>query len=143
MLRRTKILSSISFALAMLTLLVFAVLPHHHHGVAVCVVVEHCTQSDDLHDGHNCCDDTKHNNLCITETEYIAPDNSIKCRESSCDNHSHDHAHFLPLICVFLDTILCDVDPLIHKYEYGEYLAIYKSAYVGQCNSLRAPPEII
>lgn len=139
-----KILSMLSVSVATFILLVFAIVPHHHHGGVVCMVIEQCEQNatSNEHRGHNGCDDVNHNNLCLTETEYVTSSNDdTACKVSSCDSHDHTHInHILPLLCVIVDAFVGISDISIKEYAYSEFVPACQSLYVGLANGLRAPP---
>jgi len=143
-----KRIISISFiALASFILLILAIVPHHHHEGLACIVMEMCEQDNQVNDEHTdhreLPDNSEHNQSCIGESQYIAPQttNEIKCKVFSCQNH--DFTHLFPILFLAADFLIYNAGISISDFKYGEYILFYKSAEANQFHGLRAPPFTI
>ncbi len=141
-------ISILSVAISVLVLLVFAILPHHHHEDWACVIMELCEQDNpvnDEHTHHNEASEEGHNGSCISESEYIVNNfnDETKCKVFSCKDDNHSHILFFPIYFLVADSLNFDIGKSCPKTEYGEYISFYKSAEATQFHSLRAPPAIL
>jgi hypothetical protein len=131
----------------------FTVIPHHHHGMMVCIATEQqCEHKCEYgHDEHHTCMEHHDSNdtnpqtytHCVAEGEYFIPDShEINCKISSCA--LHDARYFLPLL--FTPANLPDdlnIVPAGTRYRYGAVVLLQDSIYAGQICGLRAPPAVL
>ncbi|MEG1554299.1 MAG: DUF6769 family protein [Rikenellaceae bacterium] len=128
-------LSILFIAASTFLLFAFTILPHHHHGEIACIL-KHCVQENN--DNNEC--DKPQEGSCLIETGYVAflNDNATRCNISSCCDN--DHIHLFPMVFIFSDLLASNVYFLNQNLDYKEYHSFYKSIYVGNNRSLRAPP---
>lgn len=91
-----RILSILSVAIAVTSLVGFAVFPHHHHDDGIiCLITDEC-EHDHRHHADDCAD---HHGACVSSMDYTEPqvDGGLKCRICPCGNPAHDHLAFMPL----------------------------------------------
>jgi hypothetical protein len=154
-----RVFSISVIALAVITLLVSVIVPHHHHGNMVCIVASHCEHecnnagydcegdfSDCRHHQHD--NDNKdgqpfHNN-CIARANYVVSDQSevkYKLRTNDEDNHN---PHFAPVF-LYLTDLYDTAAKIVYltKHRYRDKGTFPESANVNRINGLRAPPYSI
>lgn len=141
-----RIPAIIFILLANVTLLVHAVIPHHHHEKEVCIVSSHCESDSQAHDH----DDAKHNHEhdgedsvddCVLQQILISPPNKIKHEIKSLDidtdrfQADHSQAVFTEnnfvLACI---SCIPKAKPPLLVFTYLNYA----STVLG----LRAPPTV-
>ncbi|MDR0431252.1 MAG: hypothetical protein LBH58_12345 [Tannerellaceae bacterium] len=137
-----KRLFSISFiALSNLILLILVVVPHHHHEGLACIVMEICEQDNQVNDEHTghqeLPDDSEHDQSCIAESKYIAP-NETKCKVFSCPNYGF--THLFPALFLAADLLIYDRGISTSCCKYGAYILFHTSAEANPFHGLRAPP---
>jgi hypothetical protein len=126
-------LSILPVIVAAFLLITFTAIPHHHHGIMMCVEL---VQGEDTHHGEEHRADNAH---CVAETEYLVFENhDINGKALTC-NHPYP---ILPTL--FATANLWDGNltaPITGlNYTYRIYSALYTSTDVCSQHGLRAPP---
>jgi len=123
---------SISFlTAAMCVLLLLKVMPHHHHGEAVCLeAAERCAHTEDGHQHVHC----------IADAEYVTCENHETHGKVYSCTQPH-HFHFGPLSAIvpaFADAYAALFAAT--RYKYGIFIS--PDAHGLNCtpHGLRAPP---
>lgn len=140
-----RIISIICIAISTLVLLVFAILPHHHHGEETCIVMEYCEQDDAINDEHTCHNNEtneQHGGSCAVELKFTVPhfNDEAKCKISSCKEYNHNHIYFSPVYFLVADFFRVDIGDSATGTDCVERISFYESADAGQSHGLRAPP---
>lgn len=143
-----RIISITSIAISVFVLLMFAILPHHHHEGAACIMMEFCEWDNtvnDEHTHHSEVPNEGHNESCIFESKYIVSNfnNEIKCKASSCKDYNHNHIQLFSVYFLAEDLLNFDTGNFCLSTEYGESISFYKLAEANQFHGLRAPPAIL
>jgi hypothetical protein len=138
-----KRLSISLVSLAALMVLVMNVLPHHHHGDSVCVVMEHCEKDDSAGGGHadHSDDMTDHGKECVFETVVATitqTDSESRCKVSACGDPYH--VHLFHVLYIVAEVLPDPAETPDFKPDHGEYVSFYTSAEASRFHGLRAPP---
>jgi hypothetical protein len=151
-----RVFSISVITLAVFTLLVSVIVPHHHHGNMVCIVASHCEhECNDA--GYACGGDCRHhqhdndnkdgmpfNIHCIAKANYVVS-NQSEVRNKLCANNGDNHnPHFVPVSLYLVD--LYDTETKIiylTKHRYKDKNTFFESQNVNRINGLRAPPYSI
>lgn len=136
-----RIISIAFLSISVFTLLIFNVLPHHHHDNEVCLALEYFE-----HDCDDCsCQHEDHHEACIAGVKYISSrlSDKIKCTVSSDNNHSSDKFSAFTQHFIAPDLFNFKKNHVFLKTEYGEHVSFHQSATVTQVHCLRGPPSSI
>lgn len=136
-----RIFSIYPLIIATLFLMMFSVIPHHHHKEVLCLVMELCEQDDaynDDHTSHGSEHDEDHQNTCISNADYIPSSGVVKSNLHSEDGSSY------PISVLFLlaNILTLSLDTPESEATYGVYVVSYASVVLGESSGLRAPPYI-
>ncbi|MFR9165744.1 MAG: DUF6769 family protein [Dysgonomonas sp.] len=128
--------SILFMTIAMLTIIMHSVIPHHEHAEKVCFENILCNSSDDNKDAaggkHSCC---------LEKQEVVRAQNEQES-QSLCDHGPFctDHQFVILFVGDFFEsgTTLSSET----KENPKPYLNLYTSVGVYSTNSLRAPPRV-
>jgi hypothetical protein len=150
-----RVFSITIIALAVITLLVSVVVPHHHHGNTVCFNLSHCCEHESGSDGHQCeghssdyfpyhhhSEESKasDNNCPARVTYLVSSRNELKHKIHSNDEHNKD-IHFIPLFVSLTNFYVPDVTFVsLTGHRYRERYFFREPATLNRINGLRAPP---
>jgi hypothetical protein len=144
-------LSILVVAFAAFALVAFTAVPHHHHGVMMCMATEHHEKAHD-HDTDHACTGHHHdagnenadaNGHCVAELEYLAStQQEINCKHFSCTLH-HPPFPVLPALFVLVNLSDDFATAPGRKHKYRPAVVIVESADAGQSHGLRAPPALL
>lgn len=117
-------------ALAIFIILAAPLIPHHHHGLRICVEKELCLEDHTYNDSH-----TDHGNqsqgdhdICNNERQYTENKTTIGFKNIVAD-----------FVFIFTDTLFSE-DTSETDYSYNLYIVRCKSVQYVSHNGLRAPP---
>ncbi|MCL3850969.1 MULTISPECIES: DUF6769 family protein [Bacteroidales] len=131
-----------AIVLSTILFLVFAVIPHHHHGGKACIVIELCELDNAINDEHTHHSDTdseqNHDETCIAKSKFIIPTSVDETKLKVSDNQN-DTVLF-PIFFLVGNLFNYSLDSSFIESDYGEYILSYKSAAANQFHGLRAPP---
>jgi|APHig6443717817_1056837.scaffolds.fasta_scaffold20351_2 hypothetical protein len=117
-------------------MLVYAVVPHHHHDSKsqICILSSHC-QNNDFDDTHQHDNQTKSNN-CLLSQAIVLPLNSNKEDDNIACNYESDI--FTNTTCDFINEYLTHnpIDIFL-SHTYFTF-----SSYIHSSLGLRAPPSV-
>jgi hypothetical protein len=124
-------------------LAIFAVMPHHHHGEAICTTEEHC-RNDHSANGlatPSMDNDHDHCRSCIVRSDYlvVAVHNESRCKGAACDHPSHS----LPPLPALLPTMDSTWAPALLTgtvVAYATVAAFCPLSEISRHSGLRAPP---
>jgi hypothetical protein len=125
-------------------MIAFTTVPHHHHGVMMCMAAEYhgdvCHDTEGRSAAHHCSDA---NGYCAAEREYLVADQQeMSCRHFSCAQY-HPPFPLLPALFVLVN-LSNDLDaPPDKAHRYRPGVSLLTSAYTGQSHGLRAPPALL
>lgn len=127
-------------------MLVFAILPHHHHEEVACVAVDYCEQNNAINDEHTNgseIPEDDHDGSCISEMKFIVSNfkNETKCNVFSFKDYNHKYLFSIYFLVAGLFNF--DTRNFHLKTKCEEYISFYKSVKASQFHGLRAPPTII
>jgi hypothetical protein len=150
-----RILSIAVVTVAIIAVITSVIVPHHHHGDAVCIATHHCDH-DCGDDGHSCdgnsSDCSRHhhaadncpfdNNGCIAKATYVVSDRiEVKCNVRSLDVHNNNNDYFVPVFTLFANPYDTEAKfAHLSKLRYKEKPIFRETGNVNRINGLRAPP---
>jgi len=133
-----------AIVLSTILFLVFASIPHHHHGGTACIIIELCEQDNAINDEHAHHSDTdngtNHNETCIAESKFIISTSIDETKYKVSDNHN-DTISF-PVFFFAGNLFDYSLENSLIGFDYGEHILNYKSTEASQSHGLRAPPSI-
>jgi hypothetical protein len=131
-------ISTIGFAV--MTLLFFTVVRHHHHGERICFEIEHCSENADCENGSGGGNHEDH--PCISDTDYLlSNEGELRCKTACCNNPNHNGD--LMVIDLFSVTDLVFLSENMRpKPKWWVYVDFLPSPFISASNGLRAPPAI-
>jgi len=122
--------------IAVSLLMAFSLAPHHHHGEALCFLMERCHIDgavNDEHTHHDASDSHLPGDAHFGEiNDVIAPQNNSERIEADCRQHT-------VLLCLppSLNVLTAYKSGNTHRFLF---CCIYKSPFQDSPHSLRAPP---
>ncbi len=129
-------------ALSILLFLLFATIPHHHHGRIACVIIELCEEDNTINDEHTHHSETdskkNHDESCIAESEFTIPSSIDEIKSKLSPNHNN--TTLFPVLFLAGDLINHVLAESGIKSDYEEHILTYKSIDASQSHGLRAPP---
>lgn len=126
-----RFLFILPITIATLSLIVFSIIPHHHHKEMLCIVMETCEQDNavnDEHTNHNTDGNTNHEKTCVLRSEYITT------------YGGGDNLALLPVLFLLANYLIYNSELSNTESTYGEYVFSYTSVMLGESSGLRAPP---
>lgn len=136
-----QLFSIVPVSIAILLITVFSIIPHHHHKEVLCMVMEMCQEDNAYNDQHTTHDtseeESNHGNDCVTNAQYTVP---AKVLNGSSVSHNGDNLHIFDCISLLISYITFTPEYSTTQTTYFGYVVSYKSAPLGLCCGLRAPP---
>ena len=139
--------------LSSIVLLGIMMVPHHHHGEAMCFVASHCTHDADCEDHAACCHHDEHSssqssdrhehssdaNCCNVEVWLLSnAEPGQKC-EHSCVCATCDSKNIFP-VAILPEIFEPDIPPIYYSFRQTPLNETYTRIYVSRALGLRAPP---
>lgn len=136
-----RIFSIVPIAIAILSIVVFSAMPHHHHREVLCTVVEKCERDNTYNDGHTEHESGESGEInCVAGTEYVSPNTNRDEFVSYGEGYS---LSFFLFFSVFTGYLVRFMVSLYRKIMYDEYGVSCTSALLGESRGLRAPPHYL
>ena len=131
---------------AIITVLAYAVIPHHHHESEICVISSHCETDNDAHKqettGHKHDHDGDNNpDHCVLNQVFITPYNQIKQEFEYLDNANYD-LQFDLLQAILYNKEFYGHFPIIGPNGQHHFLSSTYSCIASTSIGLRAPPIV-
>ena len=136
-----RIFSIVPVAIAIVSIVLFSAMPHHHHREVLCTVVEKCEQDNAYNDGHTGHESGENGESnCVADAEYVSSNTS---RDDLISYNEGYSLSFFPCFSVFAGYLVHGMVQLYREVVYGEYGISYTSALLGGSSGLRAPPYFL
>ena len=121
-------------ALSAFMLMILPLVPHHHHEMVLCTIVEHCEADDADNDAH-----TAHNDdgsSCVEKNEFFFT--------QSTTDFSNPEYHLLPVFIALIGQIAgFELYPTQNILRWQSDVVFYTSSCLTRINALRAPPSVL
>ena len=121
-------------ALSAFMLMILPLVPHHHHEMVLCTIVEHCEADDADNDAH-----TAHNDdgsSCVEKNEFFFTQPTT--------DFSNPEYHLLPTFVALIGQIAgFELYPTQNILRWQSNVVFYTSACLTRINALRAPPSVL
>lgn len=115
-------------------LMILPLVPHHHHEMVLCTIVEHCEADDADNDAH-----TAHND----DGSSCVEKNEIFFTQPTTD-FSNPEYHLLPVFIALIGQIAgFELYPTQNILRWQSDVVFYTSACLTRINALRAPPSVL
>lgn len=142
-----RIISITFVTISIFVLLVFAILPHHHHKEKICEMLGACKQYSAVnyeHTDHKKIPKKRHNTYCISELRFVVPNfnNKIKSGALLCEYDYCNDIYIFDISFLTSDFFNFNTGNLCLNREQKEYICFYKHLDLAQFYGLRAPPAI-
>lgn len=133
-----RIFSIVPIAIAIVSIVLFSAVSHHHHREVLCTVVEKCEQDNVYNDGHTGHESGESREInCVADAEYVWSNTNRDELISYGEGYS---LSFFLCFSVFTAYLVHGMMQLYREVMYGEYGIFYTSALLGMSRGLRAPP---
>lgn len=138
-----KYLSISLTSVATLIILLSAVIPHHHHGERVCIIMDLCDVLDGFdsaHENHGGNDDIEDDKTCVFEKEYLtsSPHDDLVFKIGANDDQP-SLSHFL-LFYINENRLKKYISRFGSQVNYEEYIDPHGFSFLEFCKGLRSPP---
>ena len=121
-------------ALSAFMLMILPLVPHHHHEMVLCTIVEHCEADDADNDAH-----TAHND----DGSSCVEKNGFFFTQPTTDFNNPEY-HLLPVFIALIGQIAgFELYPTQNILRWQSDVVFYTSACLTRINALRAPPSVL
>lgn len=136
-----RLFSISSVSIALLLIMAFSIVPHHHHVVKEVWCMEMCTE-EIAHNDRNTTHDSPekephHDSNCVTKAQYTAPSKVLKGNPVFEDG---DNLYLFNCVSLLISYIVFSPEYSIIQTASFRDVVPYESAPLGLCCGLRAPP---
>lgn len=137
--RRTCSIAAVTVAI--ISIIVFSVIPHHHHNDVVCFIMELCEHDNSLNDEHTAHKPAEsHKGKCSVSSGLTS---TAAYRNQPSFHEDGSVIPFFPLFCLTATLTDCGAAVCISEITHEEHSASRLLTRQVSCRGLRAPPCLL